>query len=264
MSVDKAGTVQRVSNGGYVSVESSDDISNVDATTPTATLLLNESDPNIAEPLMDAAAARGIDTRWYRDGAAVLLAVGAEMPSLMVLSAETRTVSAEDIIASIRPLSAIPILVGASASATEESRRALAAGASAVVARPYDIDTIVAFAGLAGSGDDSGPIVAAGPVRIDRRAQAAWLHGRELTLSHREFELLTYLLEQHGRIASQEQISNAVWGHSSETNTVAVHIKRLRDKLGTDPIYGQIIRTSRGRGYGLSPSLYRPVAPSPM
>lgn len=232
------------------------------ASAPAATLLLGEHDPDIAELLVDAASARGIDTHWYRDGAAMLLAVGAELPSLVVLSAETRSVSTEDVISAIRTRSAIPILVGTSASDTEEGRRALAAGASAVVVRPYDVDTIATFAGLGTAADEAGPILSAGPVRIDRWAHAVWLHGRELALSHREFELLTYLLEQHGRIVSQEQISRAVWGHSSETNTVAVHIKRLRDKLGTDPRYGQLIRTIRGRGYGLSPSLYQQVGSS--
>ena len=56
-------------------------------------------------------------------------------------------------------------------------------------------------------------------------------------------------------------ISQAVWGHSTETNTVAVHVKRLREKLGTDPQHGQIIRTIRGLGYGLAPSLYQPEVP---
>lgn len=244
-----------------MSIGSSYELLGVEASVPVATLLLGEHDPDIAGQLIAAATARGIDTHWYRDGAAMLLAVGAERPSLVVVSADTRAVSAEDVILSIRTVSGVPILVGTSASDARMGRRALAAGASAVIARPYDVDTIAAFAGVGSLADESGPILAAGPVRIDLLAHAVWVHGHELVLSHREFELLAYLLRQHGRIVSQEQISHAVWGHSSETNTVAVHIKRLRDKLGTDPRYGQIIRTIRGRGYGLSPSLYQPVGP---
>jgi DNA-binding response OmpR family regulator len=56
-------------------------------------------------------------------------------------------------------------------------------------------------------------------------------------------------------VASTEEISRAVWGRSSETNTVAVHVKRLREKLGEDPEHGEFIRTIRGAGYRLAPSI---------
>ncbi len=63
-------------------------------------------------------------------------------------------------------------------------------------------------------------------------------------------------MEQRGRVASTEEISRAVWGRPSDTNTVAVHVKRLREKLGHDAEHGEIIRTIRGAGYRLAPSIY--------
>ena len=56
-------------------------------------------------------------------------------------------------------------------------------------------------------------------------------------------------------MASSDEISRAVWGRGSETNTVAVHVKRLREKLGSDPEHGELIRTVRGAGYRLAPSI---------
>ena len=67
-----------------------------------------------------------------------------------------------------------------------------------------------------------------------------------MQLTQREFELLVYLIKRRGHVASQSEISLAVWGHSAETNTVAVHVKRLREKLGSDTQHGQFIRTIRG------------------
>ena len=241
-------------------IGSSDELPNPGPHVALHTLLLTEHEPAVAKPLIDDAAARGIDVHWYHDGAAALLAVGAELPTLVVLAAKTAAVSSEIVVAAIRARSTIPILVGAFASDSTNERRALAAGATAVVKRPYDIATIAAFAGLSS------------PADAPDFVHAVWLHGRELALSHREFELLAYLLEQNGRIVGQEMISQAVWGHSTETNTVAVHVKRLREKLGTDPAlevaifrsapqHGQIIRTIRGLGYGLAPSLYQPEVP---
>jgi DNA-binding response OmpR family regulator len=49
-------------------------------------------------------------------------------------------------------------------------------------------------------------------------------------------------------VASTAEISHAVWGRPSETNTVAVHVRRLREKLGEDPEHGKFIRTIRGAG----------------
>jgi DNA-binding response OmpR family regulator len=68
-------------------------------------------------------------------------------------------------------------------------------------------------------------------------------------------DLLVFLIQQRGRVASREEISRAVWGRSSDTNTVAVHVKRLRKKLGHDPEHGEFIRTIRGAGYRLAPSI---------
>jgi DNA-binding response OmpR family regulator len=62
-------------------------------------------------------------------------------------------------------------------------------------------------------------------------------------------------MKRRGRVASSDQISEAVWGHPTATNTVAVHIKRLRAKLGSDIEHGPLIRTIRGLGYRLAPSI---------
>jgi DNA-binding response OmpR family regulator len=74
-------------------------------------------------------------------------------------------------------------------------------------------------------------------------------------LTRRELDVLVFLIRRRGRVASSEEISTAVWGHRTDTNTVAVHIKRLRAKLGTDIEHGPLIRTIRGAGYRLAPSI---------
>ena len=74
-------------------------------------------------------------------------------------------------------------------------------------------------------------------------------------LTQRELELLIFLIVHQGTVTSTEEISQAVWGHPAETNTVAVHVKRLRQKLGADPLHGEYIRTVRGAGYRLAPSI---------
>jgi DNA-binding response OmpR family regulator len=98
-------------------------------------------------------------------------------------------------------------------------------------------------------------VLVAGPVQVDRRRYEVRLHGREVRLTAREFELLVFLIGKRGLVASAEEISEAVWHGPNSTNTVTVHINRLRAKLGDDSHHGMMIRTVRGVGYRLAPSL---------
>jgi DNA-binding response OmpR family regulator len=214
------------------------------------------ADPVAASHFMADAAKIGIETTWCRDGAEALLAVGAEAPDALVIAAHTVTVDAASIVAAVRSRFDLSILVGAAPGEDDLARQALAAGASAVIARPYDIAAIAPFAiGTASNPEDGPAVFIAGPIEVDPRGYETHVRGREVQLTQRELELLIYLIKQHGKVASSEEISRAVWGRASDTNTVAVHVKRLREKLGNDPEHGEFIRTIRGAGYRLAPSI---------
>jgi DNA-binding response OmpR family regulator len=225
-------------------------------TTGAGSLVVVEGDSAVAAGLMEAAAQIGIETTWCRDGADALLTVGANPPSVLVLAADTDTVSAARISAAVRSRWSLPILVGAAQGEEDIAREALAAGASAVIVRPYDITAIAPFA-LNANGKPPGEssLFVAGPIRVDRRGYETRVGDRYVELTQRELELLIFLIVHQGRVTSTEEISQAVWGHPSETNTVAVHVKRLRQKLGADPKHGEYIRTVRGAGYRLAPSI---------
>ena len=160
------------------------------------------------------------------------------------------------------------ILVGAAPAEHGLAREALEAGAYATVARPYDLDAVLTVGRGAEPSDQAGldaaVVLSAGPMIVDLARHEAWLDTRQVQLTTRELQLLAYLIRREGRVANRHEISTAVWGHVVDTNTVAVHIKRLRDKLGRHPVHGQLITTIRGAGYRLSPSLYadRPSAAS--
>ena len=219
-------------------------------------LTVVEPDGDVAARLMDHAAGIGIDTTWCDDGAEALLEIGVEQPDVLVLAAHTSVVGAVRITAAVRSRWVLPILIGAP-SADDVTRAALAAGASALIIRPYDIMTIAPFA-LNGRSRPhySDSMYAAGPIEVDRDGYETRVRGRDVQLTQRELELLVYLIERRGRVASSAEISRAVWGHPADTNTVAVHVRRLREKLGHDPEHGEIIRTIRGAGYRLAPSMY--------
>jgi len=225
-------------------------------TTETGSLVVVEAISTVAAALMEAAALIGIDTTWCRDGADALLTVGANPPSVLVIAAHTDTVSAARISAAVRSRWSLPILVGAAPGEEDLASEALEAGASAVIVRPYDIAAIAPFALNANGKQQEQPsLFVAGPIRVDRRGYETRVGDRYVELTQRELELLIFLIVHQGTVTSTEEISQAVWGHPSETNTVAVHVKRLRRKLGADPEHGEYIRTVRGAGYRLAPSI---------
>ncbi|MDR3658972.1 MAG: response regulator transcription factor [Mycobacterium sp.] len=219
---------------------------------PRGSVVLCEDDSAIAADLMEDAAHAGLDTTWCRNGAETLLAVGAGVPDVLIIAARTATVDATSITSAVRGTSELPILVGAAPGEEDLARPVLAAGASAVIVRPYDIATIARFARTRGS---ETAVLTAGPIHVDRHGYETQVRGREVQLTQRELDLLVFLIERRGKVASSEEISRAVWGRPSDTNTVAVHVKRLRRKLGNDPEHGEFIRTIRGAGYRLAPSI---------
>jgi DNA-binding response OmpR family regulator len=221
----------------------------------TTSVVLCDSDADIAGPLLRAVEGHGMHATWARDGASALLEVGALTPTVLVIANEIEgSVSAAEVVATVRDHTGVPVLVGADPNDQAAARRALALGGSAVIARPYDESAVIAFAGN-GAASSSAAVLVAGPLIVNTLNYEVRLHDNDVVLTRRELDLLVYLIKQRGRVASSEQISTAVWGHPTDTNTVAVHIKRLRAKLGSDAEHGPLIRTIRGAGYRLAPSI---------
>ena len=221
----------------------------------TTSVVLCDSDADIAQPLLSAVEGHGLHSTWCRDGASTLLEVGALAPTVLVIADQIDgAVSAAEVVATVRDHTDVPVLVGADPNDPPKARRALALGGSAVIARPYDPTAVIAFAG---NGTTSGPggELTAGPLMVNMLHHEVRLRGNDVVLTRRELDVLVYLIRLRGRVASSEQISVAVWGHPTDTNTVAVHIKRLRAKLGSDIEHRPLIRTIRGVGYRLAPSI---------
>lgn len=192
---------------------------------------------------------------WCRDGASALLEVGALSPTVLVIADQIDgSVSAAEVVATVRDHTDVPVLVATNPNDQATTRRALALGGSAVITRPYDASAVIVFASSGAEPSSTSELVA-GPLIVNTLNHEVRLRGNDVVLTRRELDVLVYLIKQRGRVASSEQISAAVWGRPTDTNTVAVHIKRLRAKLGSDTEHGPLILTIRGAGYRLAPSI---------
>jgi two-component system response regulator ResD len=93
--------------------------------------------------------------------------------------------------------------------------------------------------------------VTAGPLVVDAAQREACIDGRTLNLTAKEFDLLWFLASNPNRAFSRDQLMQRVWGYSTalDTGTVTVHVRRLREKVETDPSRPQLLETVWGVGY---------------
>ena len=95
----------------------------------------------------------------------------------------------------------------------------------------------------------------AGTLRIEPETRRAFVARRGAALTQREFDLLRFLARHPGRVFSRAQLMDAVWQYAfySDTSTVTVHVRRLREKIELDPAQPQQLQTVWGVGYRFQP-----------
>jgi two-component system phosphate regulon response regulator PhoB len=127
-------------------------------------------------------------------------------------------------------------------------------GAEDYVVKPFSVrELLLRVAALQRRGPGAGggsptEDIAFGFLRVDRAAHRTWVDDREIELTALEFKLLVTLHDRRNRVQTREALLTDVWGLKPDisTRTVDTHVKRLREKLGTD---GDYIQTVRGVGY---------------
>nr|WP_024126412.1 MULTISPECIES: response regulator transcription factor [unclassified Streptomyces]AHE39031.1 Putative response regulator [Streptomyces sp. FR1]AHE39556.1 Putative response regulator [Streptomyces sp. F2]AHE40271.1 Putative response regulator [Streptomyces sp. F12] len=229
-------------------------------------LLLAEPDEKLAGQAMARFAAAGVNVVVCHDGAEALLQAGATHPGAVLLGAPLPVVDAAAVTRLIGRLSPVPVIVGAGQDGATEATDALAAGAVAFVARPYRIEEILPLltAGMK-TGDGSTAPLVVGDIELDPAGFHVFVRGRSLQLPVREFMLLRYLMEHANRLVSRSELTQALWGTDNlDSNTLTVHVRRVRNRLREGAGSCCTIDAIRGMGYRLecSPSARAAAQPS--
>lgn len=148
-----------------------------------------------------------------------------------------------------------PIIIISARSSKDDRVVGLNLGADDYLTKPFAFDELLARVRAVMRRRDS-PLktIRLGNVSLDFRARRAFKAGRDLGLSHREFEVLHYLAERIGRTVTREDLLLEVWGyrHAPLTRSVDILIARLRRKIELDAHRPRYIRTLHGDGYSLS------------
>ncbi len=156
----------------------------------------------------------------------------------------------------VRQRSAVPIIVLTAREATGDKVAGLDAGADDYVAKPFATEELLARIRArlrrSTSPHQDGHRLVVGDLVIERDTRRVERAGRAITLTRREFDLLTYLAENTGLVLTRETILNHVWGfdYYGETNVVEVYVRYLRAKID-EPFPTKLLRTVRGVGYSL-------------
>jgi DNA-binding response OmpR family regulator len=150
-----------------------------------------------------------------------------------------------------------PIIILSARGRKEDKVRGLDLGADDYVAKPFDIDELLARIRAVLRRREPPPFqrLRLGDVVIDFTTRTATRAGRPLALSHRELQILRYLGERAGKLVTRDELLREVWGYREAPLTRAVDIamRRLRQKVEPDPSEPRYIKTLHGDGYCLIP-----------
>lgn len=202
---------------------------------------------------------RSIDSLSFSDPLIGLYEIGATFPDVVVVGPHSGHADEVAIITALRARDAdLTLIAGVDPARGAVAAEALSAGASAVVTWPPRPDALAgmirsmaATSAVAELGDAA---IDLGRLRIDGGTPQIWLDGERIELTPKEFDLLRYLAMHVGLVVSRDELLAKVWGSTSApaSNTLTVHIRRLRAHLKDSESEPHWIRAFRGRGYQLN------------
>jgi two-component system KDP operon response regulator KdpE len=178
-------------------------------------------------------------------------------PDLVILDLGLPDRDGHAVLSELRQWSQVPVLMLSVRSAEAEKVRALDAGANDYVTKPFGIQELMARLrallrdrAIAGAADAQ-PRYVDDRLDIDLARREVRLDGVALSLTRKEYAVLTLLLRHAGRVVTQPQLLCEVWGatHVQDSQYLRIVVGRLRQKLGDDPAQPRWLKTEPGVGY---------------
>ena len=156
-----------------------------------------------------------------------------------------------EVVKTIRKYSQVPIIMLTARGEESDELQGFNLGVDEYISKPFSPKILVArVEAILRRTGQSNPdeVLSAGGIVIDKAAHQATVDGKPMDLSFKEFELLTYFLENEGIALSREKILNSVWNYDyfGDARTIDTHVKKLRSKMGDK---GEYIKTVWGMGY---------------
>ncbi|MET9610029.1 response regulator [Streptomyces sp. NPDC006512] len=221
-------------------------------------VLVVDDEPQLVRSLVISLKARKYEVDSAEDGGQALRTAAARRPDVVLLDLGLPDMDGVDVIKRLRVWSRVPILVVSARHGSGEKVEALDAGADDYITKPFSMDELLARLAAAarrttpqaGAGADE-VVVTTSEFTVDLLAKRARRAGRDIRLTPTEWHLLEVLIRHRGRLVSQRQLLQEVWGASygTQTNYLRVYMAHLRRKLEADPAHPRHLITAPGMGY---------------
>ena len=211
-----------------------------------------EDDKNLGMLLREYLQAKGYVTDLFSDGEAGYKGFTKGKYDLCVLDVMMPKMNGWEVCREIRETSKVPIIMLTAKGDEEDELTGFELGVDEYISKPFSPKILVARVGAilrrSGKAPEEGKLLSIGGIVIDQTAHTVTVDGRQIELSFKEFELLTYFMENEGIALSREKILNHVWNYDyfGDARTIDTHVKKLRAKIGEK---GDYIKTIWGMGY---------------
>jgi two-component system KDP operon response regulator KdpE len=221
-----------------------------------ARVLVVDDEPQIVRGLAIVLRDAGYAVESASTKASALASVSNRPPDALVLDLVLPDGDGVSVCKEIRRWSRLPILVLSAVGDEREKVRALDAGADDYVTKPFGTEELLArLRAILRRAPDAGHAeqVQIGDVTIDLEDRSVHRGGQEVHLTRIEFDLLRILGQHPGRLVTQRQLLQEVWGpqYVEESHYLRVHIAHIRGKIEPDPSRPQYLITEPGIGYRL-------------
>lgn len=224
-------------------------------------ILIVEDDLSIAELQKDYLEISGFEVNICTDGVNGLNAIKENKYDLIILDVMLPKIDGFDILRIIQENKDIPVLMVSAKKEEIDKIKGLTLGADDYITKPFSPGELVArvkshlqnyerMRNKFSNKINNNSIIIRG-LEIFKDSRQVFINGKEVNLAQKEFELLLYMAENPNRVFSKDELFERIWGLDSlgDNATVTVHIRKIREKIESNPSEPQYIETLWGVGY---------------
>ncbi|WP_283137960.1 response regulator [Rhizohabitans arisaemae] len=221
-------------------------------------VLVVDDEPQMIRALSINLRSRGYEVDAARDGRTALELAASHHPDVVILDLGLPDISGFEVLRGLRGWTSVPVIVLSARHGSYEKVEALDAGADDYVTKPFGMDELMARIRAAvrrGVPASETPVVQTAAFSVDLAARRVTREGHDVRLTPTEWAILELLVRNPGRLVSQRQVLQEVWGpaYGNETNYLRVYMAQLRRKLEPDPSHPRHLITEPGMGYRFEP-----------
>ena len=224
---------------------------------PSNVALLIDDEPKIRRFLRAGFELQGYSVIEAENGADGLKAATFSAPDLVILDLNLPNLHGSEVLERLRSWSNVPVIILSVVASEDEKVRLLKAGADDYVVKPFGMAELLARSEAAlrryFKTATENPVVTAGPLSVDLVGRTVALNNSQIRLTRKEYRLLHILATHVGLVVTHDQLLKEIWTGNQRDNIqyLRILVRKLRQKIETDPNHPRLLVTESGVGYRL-------------